>query len=37
MLYELSCKPEYFGGNSFLICVLNGEKAVRRIMTEQFD
>ena len=24
------------GGNSFLICVLNGEKAVSHIMKEQF-
>ena len=32
----LSCKAEYIGGNSFLICVLNGEKAVSRIMKGQF-
>ena len=32
----LSCKAEYIGGNSFLICVLNGEKGVSRIMKGQF-
>ena len=27
-----SCKAEYTGGNYFLVCVLNGEKAVIIIM-----